>query len=194
MRRAGLIAAGVVGVVVLAGLGAWLALFRDTADPVTVEDAVASFRMETDGSASASPIPPGVYVYGTDGSESTDALTGVTHRYPNRSTITVAAAECGASFTWRVLKGRSTEWRFCLTDDGWQLRAQDERHTLYGRTERTTYICKDTPILPSRHPRRQLAGRVGDRRRERGRHRADRRAAAVVAGCRRARALLRARP
>jgi len=152
VRRAGLIAAGVVGVVVLGGLGAWLALFRDTAEPVTVADAITSFRTETEGSVSASPIPPGVYVYSTDGSESTDALAGVTHRYPNRSTITVAAAECGASFTWRVLKGRSTEWRFCLTDDGWQLRAQDERHTLYGRTERTTYICKDTPILPSRHP------------------------------------------
>ena len=63
-------------------------LFRDTAEPVTVEDAITSFRMEPEGSASASPIPPGVYVYGTDGSESTDALTGVTHRYPNRSTIT----------------------------------------------------------------------------------------------------------
>jgi hypothetical protein len=152
VRRAGLIAAGVVGVIVLAGLGAWVALFRDTVEPVTVADAITSFRTETEGSASASPIPPGVYVYGTEGSESTDALTGVTHRYPKRSTIAVAAAGCGVSLTWRVLKGRSTEWRLCLTDDGWQLRAQDERHTFYGRTERTTYICKDTPILPTRHP------------------------------------------
>ena len=151
VRRAGLIAA-VVGVVVLAGLGAWLMLFRDTAEPVTVEDAITSFRMEPEGSASASPIPPGVYVYGTDGSESTDALTGVTHRYPNRSTIIVAAADCGVSLAWRVLKGRSTEWRLCQTDGGWQLRAQDERHTFYGQTERTTYICEDTPILPARHP------------------------------------------
>src|SRR5262245_21180193 len=108
--------------------------------------------METDGSDSASPIRPGVYVYGTDGFESTDALTGVAHRYPKRSTIAVAAASCGVSLTWRVLKGRSTEWRVCLTEDGWQLRAQDERHTFYGRTERTTYICDDTPLLPARHP------------------------------------------
>ena len=68
VRRAGLIAAGVVGVVVLGGLGAWLALFRDTAEPVTVADAITSFRTETEGSVSASPIPPGVYVYSTDGS------------------------------------------------------------------------------------------------------------------------------
>jgi hypothetical protein len=35
----------VVGVVVLAGLGAWLALFRDTAEPVSVEDAVTNLRL-----------------------------------------------------------------------------------------------------------------------------------------------------
>jgi hypothetical protein len=148
VRRAGLIAAGVVGVVVLAGLGAWLALLRDTAEPVSVEEAIASFRTETE-SAVTSTIPPGVYVYGTDGYETTDALTGVTHRYPKRSTITVAAADCGVRLTWRVLKGRSTEWTFCLTDEGWELRTQDERHTFYGRTERTTYTCDDAPIRPA---------------------------------------------
>ncbi|HEU4972947.1 MAG TPA: hypothetical protein VFT35_13585, partial [Gaiellaceae bacterium] len=125
MRRAGLIAAGVVGVVVLAGLGAWLALFRDTAEPVSVEEAITSFRTETEPSAATSPIPPGVYVYGTDGYETTDALTGVTHRYPKSSTITVAAADCGVTLTWRVLKGRSTVWTFCHTDTGWELRSQD---------------------------------------------------------------------
>ena len=148
--RAGLIAAGVVGVVVLAGLGAWLALLRDTAEPVSVDEAVTSFRTETEASGGTSPILPGVYVYGTDGYETTDALTGVTHRYPHSSTITVASADCGVSLTWRVLEGRSTEWTLCHGDDGWKLRSQDERHTFFGRTERTTYICEDTPILPLR--------------------------------------------
>jgi hypothetical protein len=148
VRRAGLIAAGVAGVVVLAGLGAWLALFRDTAEPVSVEDAVTSFRTETETEVAAgpSPIAPGVYVYATRGYEKTDALTGVTHRYPSRSTITVAAAECGMSLTWRVLKGRSTEWTYCVTTEGWELRSQLERHTFFGRTEKTTYVCDDTPI------------------------------------------------
>jgi hypothetical protein len=148
VRRAGLIASGVVGVVVLAGLGAWLALFRDTAEPVSVEDAVTSFRTETEATSGPSPIMPGVYVYSTSGYEKTDALTGVTHRYPSRSTITVAAAECGMSLTWRVLKGRSTEWTICVTDEGWDLRSQDERHTFFGNTERTTYVCENTPIRP----------------------------------------------
>ena len=151
VRKAGLIAAGVAGVVLLAGVGLWLALLRDTAEPVSVEEAITSFRTETEPSAATSPIPPGVYVYGTDGSETTDALTGVTHRYPASSTITVAAVDCGVTLTWRVLKGRSTEWTFCHTGEGWELRSQDERHTFYGRTQRTTYTCDRTPILPARH-------------------------------------------
>src|SRR5206468_4801036 len=119
----------------IAGVVAWLALFRDTAEPVTVGDAVTSFRTETEPPVGTSPIAPGVYVYATRGFETTDALTGVTHRYPLRSTITVTAAGCGMSLTWRVLKGRSTEWIFCVAGDGWELRTQDERHTFFGRTE-----------------------------------------------------------
>ena len=147
MRRAGIIAAGCVGLAAVAAAGIWLAL-RDTAEPVDVEEAVTSFRGETTGAAGASPIPEGVYVYRTDGYEKTDALTGVTHRYPTRSTITVAAAECGVRVTWRVLEGRSTEWTYCVTDDGLELWTQDERHTIFGSTQTTTYTCEQTPILP----------------------------------------------
>jgi hypothetical protein len=156
VRRAGLIAAAALGVVVAAGVATWLVAFRDTAEPVSVEEAVTSFRTETEASPAASPIPEGVYVYATRGFEKTDALTGVTHRYPRRSTITVAAHDCGVSLTWRVLKGRSTEWVYCVTDGGWELRSQDERHTFFGRTEPTTYVCMDTPIRPA-------ASRVGAR-------------------------------
>jgi hypothetical protein len=147
--RAGLAAVSVVAVVVgLAGAAAWL-LLRDTSDPVTVDEAVTSFRTDTEPVPGAmSPIPEGVYVYATRGLERTDALTGVTHRYPARSTLTVTAVECGVSLLWRVLEGRSTEWVYCLTDEGWELRLQDERHTFFGRTERTTYACADTPIRP----------------------------------------------
>jgi len=150
VRRAGIVAAGIAGALAIAGVGVWLAFFRDTAEPVTVGEAVTSFRTETETtSATASPIPPGVYVYATNGYEKTDALTGVTHRYPSRSTITVTAAACGVSLTWRVLKGRSTEWAFCVTSAGWELRTQDERHTFFGRTETTTYTCENTSIRPA---------------------------------------------
>ena len=150
MRRAGLIAAVAVGVVALAGVATWLVAFRDTAEPVTVGEAVTSFRTDTEPAPSApSPIPAGVYVYATSGFEKTDALTGVTHRYPRRSTITVAAVDCGVGLTWRVLKGRSTEWIYCVVPQGWLLARQDERHTFFGRTERTTYECETTPIRPA---------------------------------------------
>lgn len=147
MRRAGIIAAGCIGLAAVAAAGAWLAL-RDTAEPVGVDEAVTSFRGETTGATGESPIREGVYVYATRGYEKTDALTGVTHRYPSRSTITVSAAECGVRLTWRVLEGRSTAWTYCATDEGWELRTQDERHTFFGRTEATTYTCEDTLIRP----------------------------------------------
>lgn len=148
MRRAGIIAAGALAAVAIVAGATWL-VARDTAEPVGVEDAVTSFRDETTGEPVASPIPAGVYVYATDGYERTDALTGVTHRYPKRSTITAATADCGVSLTWRVLKGRSTGWTYCATADGWELRSQDERHTFFGRTETTKYECRATPILPA---------------------------------------------
>jgi hypothetical protein len=153
VRRAGVIAAVILGVAVLVGAVTWLVAFRDTAEPVTVDEAVTSFRTDTEPApGAAAPTPEGVYAYGTDGFETTDALTGVTHHYPRRSTITVRAAPCGVSLIWRVLEGRSTAWRYCITDDGWYLQSQDERHTFFRRTETTAYTCADTPIRPARRP------------------------------------------
>ena len=150
MRRAGLLAAVTLGAVAVAGVVVWLVAFRDTAEPVTVDEAVTSFRTETEPAPGGrSPIPEGVYVYATRGSERTDALTGVRHRYPRRTTIGVAAHPCGVSLTWRVLTGRSTEWVYCVADGDWRLESQDERHTFFGTTQRTTYVCRDAPIRRS---------------------------------------------
>lgn len=149
MSRRGLVAAGAVAAVALVGAAAWWLVLRDPTEAVGVEEAVTSFRTDTEPYPSErSPIPEGVYVYATDGFERTDALTGRTHRYPKRSTITVTATDCGARLLWRVLDGRSTEWVYCVTDEGWQLASQDERHTFFGTTERTSYACEDTPIRP----------------------------------------------
>jgi hypothetical protein len=149
MRRAGLIVAGVVAVLVAASAAVWFVVLRDTAEPVTVSEAIDSFREETEPSPAESPIPAGVYVYATAGFEKTDALTGVTHRYPRRSTITISPTDCGVSLLWRVLRGRTTEWIYCTTPGGWELASQDERHTFFGRTEPTTYLCTGTPIRPA---------------------------------------------
>jgi hypothetical protein len=142
------IAAGAVLVVAVAGAATWWFVLRDPTEAVGVDEAVTSFRTDTEPRPGASPIPEGVYVYETEGFERTDALTGKTHRYPRRSTITITSANCGASLLWRPLDGRSTEWAFCIGDDGWNVASQDERHTFFGRTERTTYTCEDALVRP----------------------------------------------
>jgi hypothetical protein len=148
-RRLIAVAAGVAGGLAL-GVGAAWFFLRDTAEPVSVADVVTTFREgEEKEPAEPSPVPVGVYVYATDGYEKTDALTGVTHRYPPRSTITVTRDPCGVRLRWDVLKGRSTTWTFCIASAGWTVASQDERHTFFGRTERTTYVCEDTPIRPA---------------------------------------------
>jgi hypothetical protein len=149
VRRVGLIAAGAIVVLGLASAAVWLLVLRDTAEPVTVGEAIETFRENTETSPAESPIPEGVYVYATAGFEKTDALTGVTHRYPKRSTIAISATDCGVRLLWRVLKGRTTEWIYCTAPGGWELASQDERHTFFGRTEPTTYLCTGLPIRPA---------------------------------------------
>jgi hypothetical protein len=150
-RRNGLLAivAAVLAGIAVAGFAAWFLLFRDVAEPTTVGEAVTSFRNDTDRAPGTSPVPAGVYVYATDGFEKTDALTGVTHRYPPRSTITVTKDPCGVRMRWDVLKGRSTTWTFCIGASGWSVASQDERHTFFGNTERTTYVCSNAPLRPA---------------------------------------------
>jgi hypothetical protein len=47
---------------------------------------------------------------------------------------------------WDVLKGRSTTWTFCIDGGRWVMTKQDERHTFFGVTEATTYVCSDAPF------------------------------------------------
>lgn len=131
-----------------AGFATWYFVFRDVAVPTTVGEAVTSFRGETDALGGPSSVPVGVYVYATSGYEKTDALTGATHHYPPRSTITVTKDPCGVRMRWDVLRGRSTTWTFCIDSDGWVMTTQDERHTFFGVTEPTTYRCSDVPFRP----------------------------------------------
>ncbi|HSI97046.1 MAG TPA: hypothetical protein VK926_01680 [Gaiellaceae bacterium] len=149
MARAGCLAATLATAALLAATAfVWFFLLSDGATPTSVDDAVATFR-ESGAGAGDSPVPEGVYVYATDGFEKTDALTGVMHGYPARSTITVTSHECGVQMRWDVLEGRSTTWVFCDTASGWTLESQDERHTFFGRTERTTYACERSLFRPA---------------------------------------------
>jgi hypothetical protein len=152
----GWFAAGAVGVVALAAstaAGAWYLLHRDVAEPASVADAVAAFReQEAAGAVSRTRVPEGVYVYDTEGYEQTDALGGVTHRYPSQSTITVTGDPCGVRLRWDVLRGRYTTWTLCAGADGWAQRTRDERHTFFGIADETVYACGETPFRPTGDP------------------------------------------
>ncbi|HLF69183.1 MAG TPA: hypothetical protein VI503_07525 [Gaiellaceae bacterium] len=155
MGRVGwtVVALGALALLAGGGVVAWVLLSDSGSEPASVADAVAAFREATAGrSPEETPVPEGVYVYETEGSERNDALTGVTHRYPERSTITVTRDECGVQMRWDVLEDRSTTWTFCVTAEGWTLESQDERHTFFGRTERTTYTCARSVLRPAGDP------------------------------------------
>lgn len=140
-------AAAVVGAAAAAVLATWWLVLRDVSEPATVRDAVSAYRGQAD--AGRSSIPAGVYVYATEGSEHTDALSGATHRYPHTSTITVSGTPCGARLRWDVLRGRTTTWTVCSGTATWMERVRYERHTFFGVTEETTYTCTDTPFRPA---------------------------------------------
>src|SRR5215831_6247621 len=157
--RRGLLGIGAValGTLLVAGFAAWYFVFRDVATPTTVGEAVTSFRGETDQAPGRSAVPVGVYVYATKGFEHTDALTGATHRYPPRSTITVTKGPCGVRMRWDVLEGRSTTWTFCIDAGRWVMTTQDERHTFFGVTQGTSYECSEVAFrMPGDEPGRGM--------------------------------------
>ena len=64
-------ALGLISAAGVAALAVWWFLLRDVARPASLTDAIAAFReQEADGSSGHSPVPPGVYVYDTDGFDS----------------------------------------------------------------------------------------------------------------------------
>ena len=142
----------VFGATVLAGVVAAVVVprivLRDTAAPASLEDALARYRAAA--ARAPTPIPAGVYVYSTIGSESVSALGGATHVYPQRSTITVTEAPCGVMLRWDVLQTRSTTWRVCARGPApvvQRLRGWTERHQFFGQDDSTTWSCGDSGWL-----------------------------------------------
>jgi hypothetical protein len=120
----GLVVCGVVALVV------WLALLRDTGEPVAIEDVLAEAR--------GSPV----LVYETAGFEETDALFGERHEYPARTTISITSSGACNLLRWDALRERSTTWEICRAGDGWALSGYVEVHRFFGQTERTSYRCE----------------------------------------------------
>ncbi len=143
-RSRALWAAG-AAIVLAAATGAWVLAARESATPASIGDALARYRANAE--AADTPIPPGVYVYATTGSESISALGGRKHSYPSRSTVTVAGAGCGMTLRWDVLLHRSNTYEIC--DDGSRLSGWSETHRFVGRDDITRWRCDATAWLPA---------------------------------------------
>lgn len=144
-RARWLIAGGIAILIAGAAAAAWQLALRDTATPVTVDEALARFRAEA--KKGETPIPAGVYVYATSGAESISALGGRRHRYPARSTITVAPGGCGMTLRWDVLTSRSNRYEICR--HATSLAAWTETHRFIGQDDRTVWRCRATSWLPA---------------------------------------------
>jgi hypothetical protein len=138
----------VIALVALAGALIWRLGLRDRAVPASVAAALARYREVA--AAAEAPVPPGVYVYETSGSESVSALGGTTHDYPPTSTITVTASSCGMALRWDVLQTRTTTAEVCVDDDPpvvQRLAGWTEVHQFFGRDDETTWTCASSPWL-----------------------------------------------
>ena len=143
-----LVVLAAIALVAVAAVVVWRVVLRDTATPATIDDALARYRAAA--AAGDTPIPAGVYVYTTTGSESISALGGTTHEYPPRSTITVTSASCGMELRWDVLTTRSTTWEVCTGGSNGvlqQLAGWTERHAFFGQDDATTWRCTGSPWL-----------------------------------------------
>lgn len=142
-RRAAALIASVV-LLVAAIAFAFLRTFRDSTEPVAVDDAVSLYRAQTppptDGRASATArLPePGVYVYRTTGAESLrDAPLGDSrHGYPRRTGVLVRHDGCGFAEQWVPLERRARELTLCRTRRGL---------TLVGARETRAFFSLDSP-------------------------------------------------
>ncbi len=137
-----------IALVVIAAAVVWRVALRDRATPASIDDALARYR--EDAARGETPVPPGVYVYSTSGSESVSALGGTTHTYPERSTITVTAVPCGMALRWDVLETRSSVWEVCVESDGDTAQRLDgwkETHEFFGQDDSTTWRCRSSPWL-----------------------------------------------
>jgi hypothetical protein len=143
-----------LALVIVAGVGVWQFVLRDTTTEVPVDAVVDEFRTSSTTAATvtvAAHLPEvGVYVYSTVGDEGVDALGGARHRYPGETTITVSRGSCGVVLQWLALEERSEQWDLCVDADGHLYGTYYEaRHEFFGQDDRRRYTCPDSiTVLP----------------------------------------------
>jgi hypothetical protein len=91
----------------------------------------------------------GVYVYATSGHEDTDALGGVHHDYPDRTTITITSTACGVDMRWDALEQRWDQWSLCMAGQQVLTTAEVMKHAFYGVDDQRTYSCTGATLRPT---------------------------------------------
>src|SRR5262245_16824239 len=93
--------------------------------------------------ASTSPLQrDGLYTYKTSGFERLSAVVASRHRYPPRTTVEVAGADCGYTETWRPRPERATAWRFCTDGQRWRLASLLDYREFFGQIAVQRFVCR----------------------------------------------------
>ena len=141
-------------------------VLNDQVHPLTTGEALDRYREHSTTTTAAPGLPTtsstepvvvpmhltlpatGVYLYGTQGGESIDAVGGSAHRYPDETTITVTVQGCGVELQWDVLKERHERWVLCLGEEGVYVRPDGGQsfHEFFGQTQTEDITC-DHPVL-----------------------------------------------
>jgi hypothetical protein len=149
-----LIAGGVVGGIALVLVGTVLYLrSRDSTTEVSVDDAIGSFR-EADvviDPTDRRPAP-GVYEYETVGEERIDALGGLTHTYPARTTMTYTLTDCGYQVRWDAFKERYDELDLCISPEGEAVDTTRQYREFFGISNDRSYQCDAEAIVRTSSP------------------------------------------
>ena len=128
-----------------------------SASPSSGARAVGGRSPRSSSAATASHSEPaeGVYVFDTQGSEHTDALSGQTHTYPSQTTMTIEHAGCGQVARWQPLSERWDESEVCKTVRGVALHRFSMYHEFFHRGTREDFACGSNAIVM---PWKQVTG------------------------------------
>jgi len=119
-----------------------LVLFRDSATPVSREEAAFG-----PGSTGEEWEKGDLYLYDTVGFETASALGGSRHDYPAETFLVVRPQGCGTVHRWQSLAERWEEHLVC--DDG-RLESITSFHRWFGIDDTSVYRCEeDARVLPA---------------------------------------------
>jgi hypothetical protein len=142
---------GIVVIVIVAGVIAYLERPQDHTAPASVGAAVSAFKAQ--GAEAAEDVagfpPSGVYTYALRGEEHLSAaIFGQTHPYEGVASMTVEPVACGVRETLQLLTTRWNEFISCPAGEGERIVVAGEHHEFFGTTSEVAYRCHGSGPAP----------------------------------------------